>query len=63
MATHATGSHEPTGWRPRPLGLLLIGGADFCGAVGLGNMFFGQASALWLLIAAVLLLFGIAALD
>ena len=62
MATHATGSEgrQPS-WRPRPLSLLLIGLADFCGAVGLGNLLLGQAATVWLLGAAALLLAGISA--
>ena len=64
VAVHATAaSTERKGWRPRPFALLLIGLADFVGAVGLGNLFFGQSAAGWLLGAAALLLAGIAASD
>jgi hypothetical protein len=64
MAAHATGSdgRQPS-WRPRPLGLFLIGAADFCGAVGLGNLLLGQAATVWLIAAAALLLAGISASD
>jgi hypothetical protein len=64
VAAHATDSRtDHASWRPRPFGLLLIGLADFVGAVGLGNLFFGQSAALWLVGAAALLLAGIAASD
>jgi hypothetical protein len=51
------------GWRPRPFALLLIAAADFCAAVGVGDLFLGQPAAGWLLAAAVLLLAGVSASD
>jgi hypothetical protein len=51
------------GWRPRPFGLLMIAVADFCAAVGIGNVFFGQSAAGWFVAAAVVLLVGISTMD
>ena len=64
MATHVTdresAARRP---RPRPFALLLVAVADFCGAVGAGDLLLGQPAAAWLFAAAVLLLAGIAASD
>jgi hypothetical protein len=48
-------------YRVRPLALLFFGAADFCAAVGFGDVLLGQAAALWLLGAASLLLAAFAA--
>ena len=60
MATHASDpGRARAGWRPSAAGVLLIAAADFCGAVGLANLFLDQPAAVWLLIAAALLAGGI----
>jgi hypothetical protein len=66
MATELTGrGHDDaqTRWRLGPGGILLIGLADFCAAVGAGNVLLHQAAAVWFFTAAVLLLVGIASGD
>jgi hypothetical protein len=62
MASQAVRTESETRrWRPRPFGLLLAAAADFCGAVGVGNLVLGESAVGWLFAAALLLLAGISA--